>query len=96
MTIHIRRDALPSDDCTLILTSHIRDKRLSLEARGVLMWLEIQPPTSEVTEEAIVAAGPDGPDAVRRMLGELELHGYLRRDGATLTLTDPTDGEGRA
>lgn len=94
MTIHIRRGALPSDDCTLVLTSHIRDARLSLEARGVLMWLEIQPPTSEVTEDAIVAAGPDGREAVRRMIGELEFYGYLCRDGETLTLTDPaTSGE---
>ena len=91
MAIHIRRGALPADDCTLVLTSHIRDTRLSLEARGVLMWLEIQPPASEVTEDTIVAAGPDSRDAVRRMIGELEQFGYLRREGDSLTLIDPTN-----
>ena len=96
MTIHIRRGSLPIDDCTLIPTAYARDARLSLEARGVLAWLMTQPGSDEITEDQIIAAGPDGRAAVRLMLRELEQCGYLIHEATTYILTAPADVEGNA
>lgn len=100
MTIRIQRGALPSDGYTIIPKSYARDRRLSLDARGVLAWLLSLNAGATVTEETIVAAGPDGPEDVRRMIRELEENGYLQRVTVGLltgyVLTSPGDGQGAA
>lgn len=96
----IRRGKLPTDNFTIVPNDYSRDVRLSWEARGLLIWLMGHSDSFKVTEEKIVSAGNRKRDGVRKMVGELEAHGYLRRDkvftpgvGTTVdyVLTDPDD-----
>lgn len=57
----------------------INDARLSMRARGVLVWLLDKPDGWRVSAEAIARSTTEGRDAIRKALGELEQHGYLRR-----------------
>jgi hypothetical protein len=102
LAITIKRGALPSDHFTMIPNAYLRDGRLSWEARGLLAWLMSHTPAFKVTEEGMIGAGDMGRDGIRRMVRELETHGYLRRDktftpgvGTTVAyvLTAPYDGE---
>lgn len=102
MGVVIRRGKLPADNFTMIPNDYVRDGRLSWEARGLLAWLMSHAAAYKITEEGMIAAGGMRRDGIRRMVGELEEHGYLRRDraftpgvGTTVAyvLTDPYDGE---
>jgi len=88
-----------ADNFTIISNDHLRDERLSWAARGLLAWLCSHAEGYDITEAAIVAAGPMKRDGIRTLLRELEGLGYLRRDrrsmiegGSTVdyVLTDPT------
>ncbi|MEV6155407.1 hypothetical protein AB0L53_34210 [Nonomuraea sp. NPDC052129] len=76
----IRRAELPTDHFTTISNSWVRDKRLTWKARGVLAWLASHRVGFRISEKALIAAAPDGRDAVRGALKELETHGYLIRE----------------
>lgn len=102
MATVIRRGKLPTDNFTMIPNAYARDSRLSWEARGLLAWLMSHAAAYKITEDRMIAAGGMRRDGIRRMVGELEKHGYLRRDraftpgvGTTVdyVLTDPDDGE---
>lgn len=108
MGFTIRRGKLPTDQFTIIPNAYLRDDRLAWQTRGLLGWLMGHTDDFEITEEAMIAAGGvqegfrgGGRDGVRKMVGQLEDVGYLRRDktftpgmGTTVTyvLTDPDDG----
>ncbi len=98
----IRRGPLPTDRFTIISNDWVRDERLPFAARGLLAWLASHADGYDVTEAAIIAAGPDGRGAVRTMTEALEKAGYLRRertyntDGGSAVdyvLSDPREGE---
>jgi len=93
---------MPADRFTIVPNDYLRDNRLSWEARGLLAWLMSHAASFKVTEEGMIGDGNMGRDGIRRMVRELETHGYLRRDktftpgvGTTVdyVLTDPYDGK---
>jgi hypothetical protein len=97
----IKRGPLPTDHFTIVSNDWMRDKRLSFAARGLLAWLAGHADGFDITEAAIIEAGPDGRGAVRTMTEALEKAGYLKRDrtyhvsgGSTVDyiLTDPREG----
>jgi hypothetical protein len=94
----IRRGALPSDHFTIISNAWLRDERLPWAARGLLAWMASHTDDYDITEDAIVAAGPSGRAAVKVMILALQEAGYLRRERTSLitggstvdyVLTDP-------
>ncbi|MEV0756810.1 hypothetical protein [Streptosporangium sp. NPDC050280] len=76
----IRRAELPTDHFTTISNRWVRDKRLTWKARGVLAWMASHKVGFRISERTLIAAAPDGRDAVRGALKELERHGYLIRE----------------
>lgn len=94
----IRRGPVAADNFTILPNTQIRDSSLSWGARGLLSWLCSHQEGFEVTEGALIEAGPSARDGVRAMIRELEKGGYLRRErtpivtgGSTVAyvLTDP-------
>lgn len=57
----------------------VNDTRLSMRARGVLVWLLDKPDGWRVSSEAIARQCSEGRDAIRKALKELEGAGYLHR-----------------
>ena len=82
----ITRPELSIDrDFTIVRNAWARDGRMSLRARGLLLQLYSHRPGWEVTVESLVRVNPEGRDAVRSAIQELEENGYLvrqkRREG---------------
>ncbi|MER5880687.1 hypothetical protein ABT119_32820 [Streptomyces sp. NPDC001910] len=75
-----RRDVMAVDQFTQIANGLFRDPRLSFRAKGLFGYISTHRTGWVVTVAALVALGPDGRDAVRAGLKELESHGYLLRD----------------
>lgn len=76
-------------DFTQAGNSALRDRRLSRRARGLLAELLSHCDGFGISIQSLVAAGPEGRDAIRAALTELEEHGYLvrkreRREDGTL------------
>lgn len=57
---------------------HLRDKRLSLKAKGMMSFLLALPDDWEYTIEGLVTQLKDGTTAVRAALKELEACGYMK------------------
>lgn len=57
----------------------LRDQRLSWKARGLLAHLLSMPPGWMTSSDRLARLGPDGRDAVRSGLAELERAGYVSR-----------------
>lgn len=76
----IRRGVMAADQFTQIANGLFRDPRLSFRAKGLFGYISTHRTGWVVTVAALVALGPDGRDAVRAALKELESHGYLLRD----------------
>jgi hypothetical protein len=75
-------------DSTAIPTAWIHDRRLSADARGLLMWIASYPDDQLPTFE-LLARGVDGPVLTRRALGELDRVGYLvRHEGGRFGIRD--------
>ena len=89
----IVRSKRPTADFTVISNRIIRDASLSYRARGVLILLLSMPDGWETSSVWLAARAPEGRDAVRKALAELEQRGYLRRtrqrgqDGKLRTVT---------
>lgn len=76
----IKRPELAIDrDFTIIRNAWARDGRLSLRARGLLLQLYSHRAGWEVTIESLMRVNPEGRNAIRAAIGELEQHGYLKR-----------------
>lgn len=58
----------------------VNDEKLSLRARGLLVWLLDKPDGWRVSADSIVRFTTEGRDAIRTALKELEVGGYLRRE----------------
>jgi len=66
----------------------INDHRLSLKARGLLVYLLSKPPQWHVVFDVLVKEFPDGRYAIRAALNELQKYGYAK-------LVRPRDDRGR-
>lgn len=67
---------------TIMPNAWARDARLTLKARGLLLQLLSHSVGWEITIESLVRANPEGREAIRTAILELEKHGYLTRDRA--------------
>ncbi|GAA4231270.1 hypothetical protein FHR32_006387 [Streptosporangium album] len=76
----VRRATSPTSRFSKIAHRWSRDERLSWKARGLLAWLNSHAPGFRISEKRIVCAAPDGRDATRTAIRELESHGYLVRE----------------
>jgi hypothetical protein len=87
----IRRGSMAGDQFTQIANGLFRDHRVSFKAKGIFGYISTHQDGWQVTVAALVRSGPDGRDAVRTGLMELETHGYLIRE--RLRRTNGTLGE---
>lgn len=67
------------DNFTIMSNNWARDGRLSLRARGLLVQLLSHRPGWEVSTASLVRDNPEGRDAIRKAIRELEKFGYLKR-----------------
>ena len=68
------------DHYTRIPNDWVRDKRLSFKARGLLAYVESHTPEWEISVSWLAANSPEGKDALRSAIHELEIYGYLKRE----------------
>lgn len=64
---------------TVMSNYHLRDKNLSLKAKGLLSFMLSLPEEWDYTEMGLVACLKEGRDGVRAALQELQKYGYLQR-----------------
>lgn len=93
------------DQFTQIPNAWVRDNRLSLQARGLLVQLMSHAPGWKVTQESLAHANNIGRDAMRSILNELIEFGYLEKSekrernangtlgGYVYTTHEPTQAE---
>jgi len=87
----IRRGSMAGDQFTQVANGLFRDSRLTYKAKGIFGFISTHRDGWRVTVAGLVRSGPDGRDAVRTGLQELETHGYLVRE--RLRRTTGTLGE---
>ncbi|WP_435216386.1 hypothetical protein [Streptomyces sp. bgisy034] len=87
----IRRGVMAADGFTQIANGLFRDSELSYKAKGLLGYVSTHTDGWQVTVTDLVRLGPDGREAVRTGLKELEARGYLVRE--RLRRPDGTLGE---
>lgn len=80
MAVTIRRATRPVDNFTLIANGFLRDVRLTAEARGTGAYLMSHTAGFELTLPRLAEAMGMGRDRLKRVLDELEEHGYLARE----------------
>lgn len=66
-------------DYTVMSNSHLKNKEMSLKAKGLLSLMLSLPDEWDYTVEGLTTLSADGKDGVRATLKELEKLGYLRR-----------------
>ena len=66
-------------DYTVLSNYHLRDPRLKLGAKGLLSLVLSLPEDWEYSIEGLAALGPEGKDAVRSAVKQLEAAGYITR-----------------
>ncbi|MGW2103722.1 hypothetical protein ACWCPX_39870 [Streptomyces olivaceoviridis] len=76
----VRRGVMAADQFTQIANGLFRDRRLSYKAKGIFGYVSTHRDGWPVTLDQLVAVGPDGREAVRAGLKELERYGYLIRE----------------
>ncbi|MGW3149765.1 hypothetical protein ACWDG1_34905 [Streptomyces sp. NPDC001177] len=76
----VRRGVMSADQFTQIANGLFRDSRLSYKAKGIFGYVSTHRDGWQVTLAHLVAVGPDGREAVRAGLKELEQYGYLIRE----------------
>ncbi|MFE2687412.1 hypothetical protein [Streptomyces mirabilis] len=87
----IRRGVMAADQFTQIANALFRNPKISFKAKGTFGYISTHRAGWHVTVADLVRAGPDGRDAVRGGLSELQRHGYLIRE--QLRHDDGTLGE---
>ena len=76
----IRRPNLVTDRFTIVPNDWVRDTSLSWKARGLLAYLVSHSEGWSTSIRDLVSHGPDGREAVRTGILELEAAGYLIRE----------------
>ncbi|WP_405969057.1 hypothetical protein OG496_00585 [Streptomyces sp. NBC_00988] len=76
----VRRGVMAADQFTQIANGLFRDSRLSYKSKGIFGYVSTHRDGWQVTLAHLVSVGPDGREAVRAGLTELERHGYLIRE----------------
>ncbi|MET9063297.1 hypothetical protein ABZX99_36455 [Streptomyces antibioticus] len=76
----VRRGVMAADRFTQIANGLFRDSRLSFKAKGIFGYVSTHRDGWQVTLAHLVAVGPDGREAIRAGLRELERYGYLIRE----------------
>ncbi|RRR76720.1 hypothetical protein EHS43_30035 [Streptomyces sp. RP5T] len=89
--VGIRRGVMAGDQFTQVANGLFRDSRLSFRAKGIFGYVSTHANGWQVTVDGLVRLGPDGREAVRTGLKELEACGYLIRE--RLRRPDGTLGE---
>ncbi|WP_405933695.1 hypothetical protein [Streptomyces sp. NBC_00827] len=89
--VGIRRGVMAADQFTQVANALFRDTQLSFKAKGIFGYVSTHRNGWQVTIADLVRLGPDGREAVRTGLKELEAHGYLVRE--RLRRPDGTLGE---
>ncbi|MGC2997280.1 hypothetical protein ACPF8X_02445 [Streptomyces sp. G35A] len=87
----IRRGVMAADQFTQIANRLFRDAKLSYKAKGIFGYVSTHRDGWQVTIADLAAVGPDGKEAIRVALKELEHCGYLIRE--RLRRADGTLGE---
>ncbi|MGI5518721.1 hypothetical protein [Streptomyces sp. CA-106131] len=87
----VRRGVMAADRFTQIANALFRDCGLSFKAKGIFGYVSTHRNGWQVKVTDLVRLGPDGREAVRTGLQELETHGYLIRE--RLRRPDGTLGE---
>ncbi|MEU1598459.1 hypothetical protein ABZ468_38025 [Streptomyces sp. NPDC005708] len=87
----VRRGVMAADRFTQIANGLFRDCGLSFKAKGIFGYVSTHRNGWQVKVTDLVRLGPDGREAVRTGLQELEAHGYLIRE--RLRRPDGTLGE---
>lgn len=64
---------------TVVDRDTINDKRLSLRARGLIVWLLDKPTDWQWTSDSVAKETTEGRDAIRAAARELEVLGYIDR-----------------
>lgn len=67
-------------DYTVMSNTHLRDQRLSLKSKGLLSVFLSLPSDWSYSIEGMSRILPEGKDAIRSALRELEAAGYVQRD----------------
>ena len=68
------------DHFTQIPNAWLRDNRLSFKARGLLAYIESHTPEWDISVHWLAGENPEGKEALRSAIAELEMFGYLRRE----------------
>ena len=66
-------------DYTVMANHHLRNKALSLKAKGLLSYMLSLPEDWNYTLSGLATSCKDGLDSVRQAVSELESHGYIVR-----------------
>ena len=74
----IVRTASPARNFTIVSNDVINDSRLSLEARGLLLWLLSKPENWQTNSDLLAAQHDVGRDRIRRVLRQLAEVGYMK------------------
>ena len=69
-----------TSDFTVMSNHHLRNKGLSLRAKGLLSQMLSLPPDWDYTLAGLAAINLEGVDAVREAVRELEKQGYITRE----------------
>jgi len=66
-----------TDNYTVMSNYHLRDRNLSLKAKGLLSWMLSLPEDWDYSITGIVSCHKEGEDAIKSALSELKNNGYL-------------------
>lgn len=64
---------------TTICNYHLRDKSISLKAKGLLTYMLSLPDDWDYSISGLAKICKEGPDSIRSAINELEQHGYMSR-----------------
>lgn len=69
-----------NNNYTTICNYHLRDKSISLKAKGLLTYMLSLPEDWDYSISGLAKICKEGPDSIRSAISELEEHGYMTRE----------------